>query len=93
MVLKGPKMAKKISEKYQSITKMIKLVQNLSNETDEKWLKLSGINAVRWVILKKELLKFFQNDPLCAGERKYFRCHQHMQINVILHFSRGLNFT
>ena len=52
MDLKWPKMVKegqvrpnKVLEKYKSITKMIKFVQNLSNETAEKWLKMIGIDA------------------------------------------------
>ena len=45
MAQNGQRRPSKVLEKYKSITKMIKLVQNLSNETAEKWLKMIGIDA------------------------------------------------
>ena len=48
---------KKVSEKYKSITKLLKQVQNLSNETAEKCLKMCEINAKGPTVLSSKEIK------------------------------------
>ena len=45
MAKKGQKRPKKAKKGVRTVQKYHETVQNLSNETAEKWLKMSGINA------------------------------------------------